>query len=170
MVGSNRSQDEGDDGLGDVVGVRLGGDRRERAGERLGDAADDDGREQVGVVVGGNLAGGDGEGQEVGHLVAIEPAVGQALGVDQRVHGLVDERPGQAAVGQRGGRVGLDDRGQPLRVRARLVPGGVHRGQLVLGVRAEDLDEQLGLGREVPVQRPGRDAGALAIAATDAAA
>ena len=41
------------------------------------------------------------------------------------------------------------------------VPGLVHRRQLPLGVHAEDLDEQLGLGREVAIQGPGGDASAL---------
>src|SRR5262245_21945046 len=40
--------------------------------------------------------------------------------------------------------------------------GGVaHGGEIALRRVAEDLDEQLGLGREVAIERPGGDAGAL---------
>ena len=92
---------------------------------------------------------------------AVVAPVDEALGVDQRIDRLVDERPGEPAVAQRAPRVRRDDRLEPRGAALGARRGAVHRGELALGGDAEHLDEQLGLGREVPVEGAGGDAGAL---------
>ena len=112
MRGRQRFGGKGRNGAHDVLGIGLLGNRRQGTGEGFGDPADDDSREQLGVVVGGDLAGVHSQPQQLGHLVAVEPAMGEALGVDERVDGLVDQRPCEAPVAQCGRGVGLHDRAE----------------------------------------------------------
>ena len=83
----------------------------------------------------------------------------QSLGLDGRVDRLGEQRPGQAAAAQRAPRE-LDAGGEPFEHRP-VARGGLRHGvDLALRGAAEDLGEQVGLGRKVAVHGAGGDAGA----------
>ena len=104
-----------------------------------------------------------------GEAARVGAAEGEALGLDGRVDGLGEQRPGQAPAAQRAAGERLDGGGEAVgRGVAGRVGGGARGVDLVLGGAPEDLGEQLGLGREVAVDGAGRHAGRAATAATGA--
>jgi hypothetical protein len=111
----------------------------------------------------GQLAAGDPEAQDRGEVGGVGVAEDEPLGLDGGVDGLGEQRPGLTAGAQRAAGEGLD-RGLEARGRGVLAVaglfGGAPRGvHLPLRDGPEDLGEQLGLRREVAVDRAGRDPG-----------
>ena len=115
------AQAEGDEVGDERVGVDVVRDGRERADERLAQRADQGGGGELDVLgraarrrrrprAGRREAGGVGA------------AEGQALGLDGRIDGLGEQRPGQAPAAQRAAREGLDRGGEPLGGRGRRPP------------------------------------------------
>ena len=99
--------------------------------------------------------------QQLRHLGPEPAPVGEPVGIELGRDRLVDERPAQPAVGERGARVGRQHRVEPLEPAAALGPRRAHRLEQAVGGGLEQLPEQLHLRREVAVERAGREPGAL---------
>ena len=80
--------------------------------------------------------------------------------LDIRVDGFRDQAPGEAALAQRTRREGRDRGGERRKRPRRGLGGGADRADLDLGDGRDQRGHELGLGREVAIDRAGRDAGA----------
>ena len=70
--------------------------------------------------------------EQAGHVLAVVASIGETLGIDERVHRLVDERPGETPVAERAPRVRRDDGLEAFRDASRVRRGGAHGGHLAL--------------------------------------
>lgn len=100
-------------------------------------------------------------GDVTGDQLGVRAAEDEPLGVDRRVGRLGEQRVRQPWRPQRPAGERLDDGGDPLGDGALQRRRARHRVHLALRGGAEHLGDQVGLGREVPVDAAGRHPGPL---------